>query len=344
MEVGDQGIDGGASGRWVDEDVGLRLNRAGGRDASFGGRLCAADGVLDRTHGGGADGDAGAGLAFSEFGEGGGGDFIPLVVDVVLLDVVDLDGVEGADADLQGEVVKRRTFRFECGDQVGCKVEAGGGGGNGHALLVIGVDGLVAVVVVRPAGVIHLAFDIGGQRHDPEALGEIGDGLVAHGFEADTVVAVAAGFEDGGGVFAVDAEAAGMQCFLAGLEQAPPGDGVFRRLQEEAFDFSSRGALAEQAGLEDGCVVPEVACVCREEVADLGEMAVGDGACFSIHDHEFRGIAPGSGFLGDTFCRKVVIKESAIHFASCIYIHAGGVNSFLVRSFPACAGSENRAK
>ena len=62
--------------------------------------------IFDRAHRGGADRDAWAGGCLLERVEGAGGNLIPLVVDIVVEDVVHLDRVEGADADLQGEVVE----------------------------------------------------------------------------------------------------------------------------------------------------------------------------------------------------------------------------------------------
>ena len=106
-------------------------------------------------------------------------------------------------------------------------MQAGSGRGYRHAFVVVGVDGLVALVVVGAARVVERAFDIGRQWHDAEPLGQVGHGLVAHGVEAHAVVAVFAGVEHFGAVFAFDPEGAALQGLFAGAQQAPPSDGVF---------------------------------------------------------------------------------------------------------------------
>ena len=79
--------------------------------------------------------------------------------------------------------------------------------------------------------------------------------------EAHAVVAVFACVEHFGAVFAFDAEGAALQRLFARAQQAPPSDGVFGGLQQQAFDFAAGGALAERSGLQHRRVVAEKARV-----------------------------------------------------------------------------------
>ena len=68
--------------------------------------LQAFEGVFDGAHAGGSNGEAGTVGGMLECGQAIGRDGIPAVVDGVFANVLYLDGVEGTDADLQGEVVE----------------------------------------------------------------------------------------------------------------------------------------------------------------------------------------------------------------------------------------------
>ena len=56
--------------------------------------------------------------------------------------------------------------RFKLCDESGREMEAGGGGGYCDALIVVGIDGLVALVVLTAAGILVRPFDVGGERKD----------------------------------------------------------------------------------------------------------------------------------------------------------------------------------
>ena len=66
----------------------------------------------------------------------------------MVFNILDLDGVEGADADLQGEVVKMGPAIFQFGDQFGREVQSRGRCGHGDAFVEVRIDGLVTLVVI----------------------------------------------------------------------------------------------------------------------------------------------------------------------------------------------------
>ena len=231
----------------------------------------------------------------------------------MLADVLDLNGMKGPDPDLEGEVVEGGAARFELADELGGKMETGGGSGDCLLFGIIGVHGLVAIVIAVPARVVGAAFDIGREGHDADAFGEGGDGFVIGGLKADTVVAVLPHFEDLGGELPRLFKGTGGEGFFAGLEEAPPGLGIFGGVQEEAFDFSAGGALTVEAGFEDRGIVAEAARVLGEVLADLVEGGMADAAGGAVDDHEAGGVAPGRGFLRDTFRREVIVEAGGVH-------------------------------
>ena len=130
---------------------------------------------LQQPQGRGADGDdAAAGGARGVEGRGGlGGDLAPLGVHAVLGGVVGLDGQEGAGADVQRDEVAGDAARVERRQQRRREVQAGRR--RGHGALAAGVDGLVALGVLRLDGA--LAGDVGRQRR----VAQRRDGLVEIG-------------------------------------------------------------------------------------------------------------------------------------------------------------------
>lgn len=140
VKVGEQcvGVFEGVAG--LDEEVGA------------GGEVFVGVGVVgerfDGADGGGADGDdtlvIGSGVV--ELLNGGGFDGDGFIMHGVLVEVVDTDGGEGAEPDVEGDVGLGDAFDGEGVEHIFGEVEAGGGGGDGSGLL--GVNGLVAFAVV----------------------------------------------------------------------------------------------------------------------------------------------------------------------------------------------------
>lgn len=306
-------IDARKGGGRVDKDIGLRLKGTIGKAGGAGVLLEALEGVFHGADAGGSDRDARTGGRILKGGEACGGDGVPFVVDGMLADVLDLNGMKGANADLEGQVVEGGATCFELADELGGKMETGGGSGDCLLFGIVGVHGLVAMVVALLARVVGAAFDIGREGHNADAFGEGGDGFVVGGLKADAVVAVLSDFEDLGGELAGLFEGTGGEGFFAGLEEAPPGLGIFGGVQEEAFDFSAGGALTVEAGFEDGGIVAEAARALGEVFADLVEGGMADAAGGAVDDHEAGGVAPGRGFLRDAFRREVIVEAGGVH-------------------------------
>ena len=70
--------------------------------------------------------------------------------------------MKGADADLESEVMEAGSGPFKLCDEFRREMEAGGRGGYCDALIVVGIDGLVALVVLTAAGILGRPFDVGG--------------------------------------------------------------------------------------------------------------------------------------------------------------------------------------
>src|SRR5208283_983137 len=94
--------------------------------------------------GGGASGDDAA--AFAECAVegvgGGGGQSVTLGVEADVGEAGDADGLEGAQADVEGEGCDLDAAGAEGGEDFRGEVEAGGGGGGGAGRMA--VDGLVS--------------------------------------------------------------------------------------------------------------------------------------------------------------------------------------------------------
>ena len=80
---------------------------------------------------------------------------------VLLLDLLDTDGLEGGIADVVGDFDNPHSLVTELGENWSGEVEAGGRGGNRSALA--GVDRLVAGFV-EPLCWAGIAFNVGGKR------------------------------------------------------------------------------------------------------------------------------------------------------------------------------------
>lgn len=235
VEVGQHAVDALEFEAWVDEEIGI----AG---------VAAADEGLDGADGGGADGEE----AF------GGGDFIcgffideeSFGVEVVFFDGLRLQGLEGPEADMEGDGGDCGALFAAGGEGLGCEMKAGGGGGDGAGFL--GVDGLVAFGVGFGIG----AADVGRQRDVAVGL-DGGPGV--RSMEADVAFTGFCAVENFGVEVIGELDFGSWREFLAGFDQGEPFgfcdvDGV----DEENFDFAGEaGAVAEEAGGKDAGVVED---------------------------------------------------------------------------------------
>ena len=143
-----------------------------------------------------------------------------LGVEVDVFEVFCANGLEGAEADVEGDGFDLDAVLFELGEDFGGEVEAGGGGGGGAGLL--GEDGLVAVAVFGAV----VAVDVGGERHVAyfvEDGVEVGRGGEAEGAFAEVSGGEDFGFEEWCGfVGGVEEEAFAGLDFAAGADEGAP--------------------------------------------------------------------------------------------------------------------------
>jgi len=139
--------------------------------------------MFEGAGGGGADGDDSAILTEGQVDglRGAGGEGVGLGVEADVGEVFDANGLEGAEAYVEGEGLDLDAVDAELSEDLGGEVEAGGGGGGGAEVLrvgVLGIDGLIAVAVDGGVGGVADAVDVGGQGHVADlvdTLEEVGE-------------------------------------------------------------------------------------------------------------------------------------------------------------------------
>ena len=313
MEIGNEVVNATEGCGWVDKNISFGLKGTIGESWRIGILVEAQEGIFHGADTGSANRETGTCSRVFEGGKALSGNGVPLVVDGVLADIVNLDGVKGSDADLEGEVVEGCAVLLELLDELRGEVESGGGCGDSLLFGIIGVNGLVAIVVARLAGVVGRSLNIGWEWHDADAFSQCSDGFVISGLKANTVVAIIAGFEDLSSVESVQAKVTGGEGFFPGLEEAPPGLGIFRRVQEETLDFSAGSTLSVKAGFKDGSVIAEATCFVWKVFAEVVEGRMGHPLGGAVDDHKARGVPPGGRFLGNVFRREVIVKAGSVH-------------------------------
>ena len=237
-------------------------------------------------------------------------------MDGVLLDVGGGDGLEGAQADMEGEVGGANAGGGEFFQKLGCEVESGGGRGGGHLAAAVGVDGLVTLEVGGALLGRVLALDVRRQRHFAEAVGDPDDGGgrgVRPGRAGKSHARGPFGifFAHRAGEGARDAEGGADGELFPGAEQAPPVVFIARGggAEQEALDGAAGGALGEEAGGEDGGVVAKKGVARAQVVADVGENAVLKAPGVAVNDEQPRGVAARGGSLGDEALGQGVVEE-----------------------------------
>ena len=292
VEVGDDGVDDLEVVAGVDEDA---SPAALAGDLVFGG-----GGGLEGADARRADGDDAVPGLLGLHDELGGlvGDAVVLLVHLVLLDVVDADGAEGAEADVQGDEAEVDAHLAQLLHLLFGEVQAGGRGGGGALLAV--VDGLVALLV------LEFLVDVGRQRRLAEAVEDLLEDTVI--VELDDAAAKVGVLGDGARELRAEADDVARLGFLAGLDERLPVIGV-EAAQEEDFDFAARlVAVADEAGRHDARVVEDQGVAGLEVFLEVVEVAMLDGLLYGVEDHEARGVARLDRHLGDALFWQVVIK------------------------------------
>lgn len=307
MEIGKECVAEKVGGR-VDKNIG-EAGKIGGGIGGDGGGLGAVA-ILDGAEGGSADDEVRERVG--EGGECGGRDLVKLGVHGMLFNAVGLNWFEGADTDMEDEVVKRVAALLEGMNDSGSEVQAGCGGGDGEGLLWIGVDCLVALgVEIGEGRIVGIAVDVGRERNGAGGVSEVSDGRERAEVKGELGGAVVGLGEDGCGGLAIGE---GERCadgeFTTGFKEAEPcsvGVGGVG-LDEEAFDGTAALALAVEAGLQDSDGIAKKGVALFEEEGQFIEAVVGHQAGGAVDEKEARVLAAVCGHLGDGRFGEVIIK------------------------------------
>lgn len=315
MEVSEERADYAEFVSRVDEEIGLTRS-----SADF--AACLLRGIFERADGGGADGDdaaicgAGPGDLVGSFG----GDRIGLGVQRVIFNLLDVDGLEGTQADVKRDLGGFDPALPELREDVGSEMKAGGGCGNGAAL--VRVNGLVAVAIVRGIR----TGDV-GREGDMADLVDCGKEIVDWR-EADVALTEFAAGNDFGAEFIVGSEEKMLADgdFAAGADEAFPVIGIVLQLFcEEDFDASAEevaggrivraqglglqtSTAAIEAGGKDASVVEDDEVCGAKQAGEVAEIEMFDGSVEGGKMQKSRGGAVGERLLGDQFVRKFVVK------------------------------------
>jgi hypothetical protein len=228
---------------------------------------------------------------------------------VVVGDAVDLDGKEGAGADVEGEVGDLDAALAEGMDEFGSEVKAGGGSGYGTGVACI--DGLVTFLIQTGRGAIG-PLDVGGQGEFAVAFGE-GDGVRVESEEAMTFGIL---FEQGGveGVgIGAETELGTWADAFAGAEEGPPLEwgGFFE--EQDFYLALGIGLMSAKACGDDLGIVEDEEVTGLEPALEIGEPGVVSKPGGAVEDEEAGGIPVEGRRLSDEFLGEEVIEVSDLH-------------------------------
>ena len=201
---------------------------------------------------------------------------------------------DGADRDTLSADFIQQGFR---------KVQAGGRGG--RAAQLAGIDGLVALAVLK------LFLDVRGQGHFPQPVQHLEEDALIE--KADAPVPVRQDLFDACAQLALAEE--DLRAFaqvLARPAQAFP-DVVSQVPQQHELADAAGRAAAQQAGGQDPRVVDDQAVTRLQQAGQLIEMPVLQGPGFLIQTHQARAVALGDRRLGDQLRRQVIGKIGCFH-------------------------------
>ena len=244
-----------------------------------------------------------------------------LGVEVDVFDVFGADGLEGSEADVEGDGLDLDAVCAELGEDLGREVEAGGGGGGGAGF--VGEDGLVAVAVF--GGVV--AVDVGRQRHVADAVEDSAE--VVGGGEAQSAFAELAGGEDFGFEqrcwWSSDAakcrcspgwtlrpgrtravQSCSASCWVSRTSMRPVGSG-------ELCWVCRPGAGGVEAGGDDAAVVEDQQVAGAEELGQIAKEIVVVFAGGAVEDEHAAGAADGRWGLRDQLFGEIEMEVGYAH-------------------------------
>ena len=289
--------------------------------------------VFESANRGGADGDDATRRAecVVDGGGGVGGDGVRLGMDLVILDALDADGLEGSQADVQGDIDGLDAALADAVEDFWGEMKAGGGSGYRSALL--GIDGLVAFAIAGRIG----TRDIGRERDVADAIegSEEIVGAARDGLKADAALAEFPAGEDLGLQVRRDcappknrrsptpilrpgrtrhSQSLGWVESLAGQQNLDAAVEEIAGRRISRADRLSTGAFAAaiEAGGKNAGVVENHEIAGVQQVREVAEQAVGMAAG-SLQVEHAGAVAGGEGFLGNEVVGKMEVEVGDQH-------------------------------
>lgn len=208
----------------------------------------------------------------------------------MLFDVLDADGLEGAESHVESDFCALDAAVAEAGQDLRSEVEPGGGGGDGSSFA--GVDGLVAVAIGGGVG----AVDVRRERDVADLFHACKE--VVHRSEADVALTKLAAGDDLGLKLVVIAEEKMLAYpnFAAWADETFPIIRIALQLAgEQDFDAAAKKvarsgivwtdrlgleacAASIEAGRKHARVVKDEEIAGAQEIGKIAELAVGESA------------------------------------------------------------------
>jgi len=246
----------------------------------------------------------------------------------VIFNAVDPDWLKSSQADMEGNLSSLDAALPNAIQDFGSEVKAGGGSGGRSTLL--GIDGLIALAVVRRIRTrdVGRERDVADAIQSSEKVGGSGDRL-----EADAALAEFGAAQDFGLKLILFAEEKALADadFAAGANQAFPIVRIGGELTgQQNFDASvkkiaSRGivradglspgafAAAIKPGRKNAGVVEDDEIAGLQQVGKIAELAIGISACGSLQVQQARSVTGVERFLGDEFAGEIEVEVGNSH-------------------------------
>ena len=285
VEIGDESVNDFEFEAWEDENVVFAFGFAGFAPE------------FESARDGGADSDDAVAGGFGLF-DGSDGffwDVEPFGMHVVFFDFIAADWQEGAEADVEGEILNLDAFGLELGDEIFGHVEAGGRSGGGAVFF--SPNGLVAFDV----GLGGIAVHVRWKRNVAELLGDLvergsafseSDAVAEDLLDSDLNVGFFAGFviDDGQNVAVVE--------FAAIHNMVEFG---IMALENNELAWAAIWELGKDAAAHDAGIIQNNEIAWLEKIGKIGILAVGDFAGLAVEGEQASGAANFWRLTGDTF-------------------------------------------
>ena len=272
--------------------------------------------ALENSRGGRADGDdsAACGAAAVDLLCHLVGYVEILAVHQVLLDLIDLDGTEGAESNVKRDLAVAYAHSLDALDELLCEMKSCGGSG-GRALLLC-IDGLVVALALESLG------DVGRKRHIADLVEHLVDALIFRGVvvESDGSVASLNDARDGGGENSAEVEGRALLGTLAGAHESLPLARIESAKQKKLHIRAGLLGLAEKARGNDLGGVHNEHILGAKIVDDIEEVLMLYSAV-AVEHHKPASVALLRGSLRYELLRQIVEEILCLQvcFNSVIY-------------------------